>query len=73
MVSKELKNQAIKWFKQKYPNANNIDKFQFGYNLDDVEKLKCINVYYNITPNCKDGVLITDKGFILFKHKTNCQ
>ena len=49
MVSKELRDQAISWFKNKYPKAN-IDKFEFGYNLNDDGTLKTmctIRLYQN--------------------------
>ena len=41
MASKKLKDQAISWFKNKYPNAN-IDEFE--YNLDQAGKLKTIDI-----------------------------
>ena len=63
MVSKELRDQAISWFKKKYPKAN-IDKFEFGYNLKGEGTLKMRDVYYKITPKYKNWVLITDSRFL---------
>ena len=41
MATKELRKQAEKIFKNEYPNAK-LDKFEFGYNLDNDGKLKSI-------------------------------
>ena len=64
MISKELRDQAIKWLKKVYSKAN-VDQFEFGCNnLGDAGKLKTIDIYYKITPNYKDLVLITDNRFL---------
>ena len=62
MVTKELRKQAEKIFKNEYPNAK-LDKFEFGYNLDNDGKLKSINIYYKVTPKYSDWILITDPRF----------
>lgn len=60
MASKKLRDQAISWFKKKYPKAN-MNKFEFGYNIDNSGNLKNADVYYKVTPQYKDRILITDK------------
>ena len=62
MATKELRKQAEKIFKNEYPNAK-LDKFEFGYNLDNDGKLKSINIYYKVTPKYSDWILITDSRF----------
>ena len=62
MPSEEIKKEAIEMFKKQYPNAK-LDKFKFGYNLYHDGKLKSIDIYYKITPNYSDWVLIADPRF----------
>ena len=49
MATKELRKQAEKIFKNEYPNAK-LDKFEFGYNLDNNCELKSIDICYRVTP-----------------------
>ena len=64
MVADNIKKEPLDLFKKQYPNAK-LDKFEFGYNLynDGSDKLKSIDIYYKITPNYSDWVLITDPRF----------
>ena len=62
IVNKELRKEAEKIFKKEYSNAK-LDKFAFGYNLDNDGKLRSIDIYYKVTEKYSDWVLITDPRF----------